>query len=143
MHQSNNLSVAVFVNYKDTHDLLADHFSTDCLIVGGQSSKERQKSIDNFQSGKSTLIISMIQCGGVGISLHDTVGTNPRVSIISPPWSAQNLVQALGRIYRVECKSKCIQKIIYCNGTIEEKICEVLKKKVENYSKFNDGTLNV
>ena len=128
-HLSNNLNVAVFVNFRDTLNLVADHFNTTCLIVGGQTSGDRQQSIADFQSGKSNLIICMIQCGGVGISLHDTDGSRPRVSIISPPWSAQNLVQALGRIYRVECKSQCIQKIVYCSGTIEERICDVLKNK--------------
>ncbi len=139
LHISDNLNVAVFVNFRDTLDLLSDHFKTTCLIMGGQSSSSRQKSIDDFQSGKSNIIICMIQCGGVGISLHDVSGERPRVSIISPPWSAQNLVQALGRIYRVECKSQCIQKIVYCSGTIEERICDILKTKIENYSKFNDG----
>ena len=66
-------------------------------------------------------------------------GFIPRISIISPTWSAQDLMQVLGRIHRAMGKSDCIQQIIYCKGTIEESIGNVIKNKINNIRAFNDG----
>ena len=77
--------------------------------------------------------------GGCGISLHDTFGKFPRVSIISPTWSAQDLIQVLGRIHRAMGKSDCEQHIIFCKGTIEESVGNVIKQKISNIRLFNDG----
>ena len=55
----------------------------------------------------------MIQAGGVGVSLHDLHGGHPRMSIISPTWSGQDLKQVLGRIHRAGSKTPAIQKIVF------------------------------
>lgn len=130
-------SVAIFVNFRDTMNILMAELNIKCSIHGQQSAQERDKNIDAFQTNKERIIICMIQSGSVGISLHDTDGNFPRVSIISPPWSAQNLMQALGRCHRAGSKSKCIQKIIYCSGCIEEKIQKILEQKIKVYQDFN------
>lgn len=132
------MSVVIFVNFKDTLDLISAELGVRCQIKGGQSTAERDRNIRLFQENKEKIIICMIQSGGVGVSLHDTNGGFPRVSLISPPWSAQELVQALGRIARAEGKSKCLQKIIYCSGCVEEKIKAVLDKKIKIYHSFNN-----
>ena len=80
-----------------------------------------------------------MKAGSVGISLHDLYGSHQRVSIISPTWSAQDFIQAIGRIHRAGAKTDAIQKVVFCDGTIEEFICETLKYKLENLSKLNDG----
>ena len=77
--------------------------------------------------------------GGCGISLHDTFGTFPRVSIISPTWSAQDLIQVLGRIHRAMGKTDCEQLIIFCKGTVEERVGNIIKQKIDNIRFFNDG----
>ncbi len=61
------------------------------------------------------------------------------MSIISPTWSAQDFIQSLGRIHRAGAKTDAIQKVVFCEGTIEEFICDTLKYKLEHLSKFNDG----
>lgn len=138
-HLNSGLSVAIFVNYVDTLRLLSEELDCNCFIQGGQTLVERDMNIELFQSNKERLIISTIQSGGVGISLHDTDGRYPRVSLISPSWSGQDLVQALGRIHRAGAKSPCIQKLVYCQGTIEEDICKMVQKKLNNYSQLNDN----
>lgn len=40
--------------------------------LGAQSLEERQREIDNFQSGKSQFAIYTLKAGGVGLSLHHT-----------------------------------------------------------------------
>ena len=106
-------SVAIFVNFTKTIEELSKRLRTKCIIWGAQTLKERSKSIDDFCSDKSRVIICNIQSGGQGISLHDTNGIFPRVSIISPTWSAQDLIQVLGRIHRAMGKSDCVQQIIF------------------------------
>jgi superfamily II DNA or RNA helicase len=137
----NNYSVVVFVNYKETQDQLLFHMKTSCRIAGGQTMEERQTNIDMFQTNKSRIIISTIQAGGVGISLHDLDGHFPRMSVISPTWSGQDLVQCLGRIHRAGGKSPVIQKIVYCAKSYEVKICEIIEQKLKNISSINDGDL--
>lgn len=137
-------SVAVFVNFLDTMDLIIEGMKAaghpvKLVIKGGQSISERQAIIDRFQEDSEVIILCQIQSGGVGISLHDTNGARPRVSIISPSWSAQDLMQSLGRIHRAGGKTVCIQKLVYCHGTVEERICRAINKKLVNYHQFNDG----
>jgi SNF2 family DNA or RNA helicase len=135
-------AVAIFVNFTSTLKTLAEQLKTNCVIHGEQSLVERDKNINDFNKDKSHVIIANIRSGGCGISLHDLNGDYPRVSIISPSWSAQDIIQALGRIHRANGKTKVRQRIVFCKGTIEEKVCEGMKEKIKNISSLNDGKLD-
>ena len=132
-------SVVIFTNFRDSLNLLANKLGTDCLIHGEQTLAERDRCVDNFQENKEKLIICTISSGGTGISLHDTKGGHPRVSLISPTWSSQDLIQALGRIHRANGRTHCLQRIIFCSNTVEDDICANLQVKINNYSAINDG----
>ena len=134
-------SVVVFVNYKETMNTLANSLSTECLIHGDQTMVERQNMIDMFQNNVSKIIICIMQAGGVGISLHDIHGGHPRMSVISPTWSGQDMQQALGRIHRAGSKSPAIQRIVFCAETYEDIICELIQTKLTNITAINDGDL--
>jgi Mimiviridae putative ATP-dependent RNA helicase len=131
-------SVAIFVNYIESMEYLAHYFETDCLIHGSQTLEERQDSIDQFQSNNSRIIIAIIQAGGVGISLHDIHGGHPRMSVISPTWSGQDMMQVLGRIHRAGSQSPALQRIIYCAETYEDEICKLIQNKMINITALND-----
>ena len=135
----NGKSSVVFLNYNETLFTIAKDLNIDCLVHGEQTIEERNQNIKDFQANKKTIILLNIRAGGTGISLHDLLGSHQRVSIISPTWSAQDFIQCLGRIHRAGAKSDAIQKIVFCEGTIEEFICDTLKYKLEHLSKFNDG----
>ena len=135
-------SVVIFVNFSATLEYLCYHLKTLCIIRGGQSIEERQKNIDDFQANRSKLIIVMIQAGGIGVSLHDLHGKHPRMSIISPTWSGQDLKQVLGRIHRAGSKTPAIQKIVFVKDTEEENICTLIKKKLTNIQAINDGIID-
>lgn len=140
-HLRNNHSIAVFFNYSSTLLQFSEYFNTNCVIMGGQSETERQQNIKHFNSDKSRLIVCNIKAGGVGVSLHDTIGNYPRVSLISPTWSAQDLLQVLGRIYRSNCKTDCIQRILFCSDTYEEIVSNAIQTKIENIGLINDGDI--
>jgi superfamily II DNA or RNA helicase len=139
----NNGSVVIFVCFSETLNQLAFQMKMACsLIHGKQTMEERTDNINNFQNNKTRIMISMIQCGGTGISLHDIHGGHPRTSLISPDWSSINLKQVLGRIHRAGSKSPAIQKLIYCGKTYEENICKTIEEKLKILDKLNDGALS-
>jgi superfamily II DNA or RNA helicase len=67
---------------------------------------------------------------------------HPRMSIISPSWSGQEMRQTLGRIHRAGSKTPAIQKIIYVAKTYEEQMCNIIKVKLRNIDAINDGELS-
>ena len=140
-HLQENKSIVVFVNFTETLKTLSEKLNTKCLIFGEQSLEERDINIELFNKDKSRICISNIKCGGVGLSLHDLNGIHPRVSLISPTWSAQDLVQVLGRIFRAGCKTKVRQRIIFCKGTVEDGVCNNIKEKIGNIAMLNDGDM--
>ena len=141
-HINEGKSVVLFVNFTDTLLELSSRLNTKCLIYGEQKIDDRNKNIEDFQTDKERIIICNIKAGGVGISLHDTIGNFPRVSIISPTWSAQDLIQVLGRLFRAKTKTKVVQKIIFCKGTVEDDICKMIQEKVANIAFINDGSMD-
>ena len=129
-------SVVLFVNYKDTVDSLCGLL--DCgRIEGGQEADERQKVIDDFQADRTNCVVANIAAGGTGISLHDTHGNRPRVSLISPTFDAKAYLQTLGRIHRNGAKSDSIQKILVAAGTVEESVVAAVQRKADNIKKLH------
>jgi superfamily II DNA or RNA helicase len=139
-------SVAIFVNFKETVSAIKEKlekivdYEIPC-ITGSQDQEKKDENIDKFQTNKSQLIICNVRAAGLGLSLHDLDGRYPRVSLIMPTDSAQDLKQVLGRVHRSGAKSKSLQRIVFCADTIEEKIMENVKGKLENISTLNDGDL--
>lgn len=124
-------SVVIFVNFSDSVTALCEQLGCAC-IEGGQSETQRQQVIDDFQSDKTNLLVANIAAGGTGVSLHDINGNRPRISLISPSFSAKNHLQTLGRIHRNGAKSDAIQKILVAEGSIEEKVMETINRKLKN-----------
>jgi superfamily II DNA or RNA helicase len=132
-------NVVIFVNFNETLDYIISHIGKCAVVRGGQKIEERDDNIQQFQKEEVHFIVCNIQSGGVAISLHDLKGNRPRRSIISPCWSAQDLMQTFGRIYRAGGKTKCIQYIVYCANTIEDDMCSNVREKIDTIHTLNDG----
>lgn len=132
-------SVAIFVNFTESLRSIGEALKTRNFIFGEQTLDERDGIIKRFQDDKERVIIANIKAGGLGISLHDLNGEYPRVSIISPSWSASDVLQALGRIFRAKGKTPVRQRIVYCAKTYEEEICKNMTEKINNIACLNDG----
>jgi SNF2 family DNA or RNA helicase len=104
------------------------------LITGAQSGDERQKSIDDFQSGKTKWILFTAQAGGVGVTL--TAGR--RLVMLQRPWSLVDHKQALDRIHRIgsEIHDSVIIMDYVTEGTIEERVIQVLESKADNFEQI-------
>ena len=142
------ISPVVFVNFTDTVEAIEKQLAKNrkfdgkiARIVGGQSDKVRQNDIELFQSDVKRIMIANLAAGNAGVSLHDLNGNFARGAIISPSYSAINLLQALGRIHRAEGKTTCIQKVMFAAGTIEVEACKRVQCKLNNLECLNDGDL--
>ena len=143
-------SVVLFVNFDDTVQGIYDRLLKSKyvkqeeigFIVGGQSVKARKIDVDGFNADTKRVLIVNIAAGGTGISLHDLHGKFPRASLISPNWSAYNLRQALGRIWRLNGKTKSYQLIVYGANTVEAQICRRVQAKLQCLDMLNDGDLD-
>lgn len=128
--------VVVFLNFNrsidDLSELLAKAGFVCPAIRGGQTGRERDLIISQFQNARQTTGILLVNAaaGGTGISLHDTAGNVPRVSIISPSFSATVFKQVLGRIYRNGMLSDATQLVLLASGTIEERVYAVVRSKI-------------
>jgi SNF2 family DNA or RNA helicase len=104
------------------------------LITGAQSEEERQKAIDDFQSGRIKWILFTVQAGGVGVTLT----TGRRLVMLQRPWSLVDYKQALDRIHRIgsEIHDSVIVMDYVTEGTIEERVLQVLDGKAENFEQI-------
>ena len=123
-------SVVLFVNFRETVDALTKKLNCG-RIDGGQSAKDRQKVIDDFQSDKTNVVVANIAAGGTGLSLHDINGNRPRVSLICPTFNAKEYVQTLGRIFRNGAKSDSLQKVLVAADSVEETVMTSINSKLK------------
>jgi len=99
------------------------------VIKGGQTSDERQYSIDAFQDDTVDVILVVVAAGGVGITL-----TRGRIGIfLQRSWSQVDMLQAEGRIHRIgsEIHDSIVVVDYVSNGTIEEHQLDVLEGKAD------------
>ena len=104
------------------------------LITGAQTEDERQKAIDDFQSGKIKWILFTAQAGGVGVTLT----TGRRLVMLQRPWSLVDHKQALDRIHRIgsEIHDSVVIMDYVTEGTIEERVLQVLETKADNFEQI-------
>lgn len=134
-------SVAIFVNFKDSVTALLDVFHAKkidvSVVVGGQDPDSRERHVQSFQNNLTRIIICNIAAGGVGVSLHDTHGDYPRVSLISPTFDYKSYRQVLGRIHRAGAKSPSLQRVLIAAGSVEESVMRALDKYHTKYNNLH------
>ena len=124
-------SVVIFVNFSATVDALCS--TLNCRKIDGrQTAEERQEAVDRFQRDEDHCLVVNIAAGGTGLSLHDTIGDRPRISLISPTFNAKDYLQVLGRIHRNGAKTDAIQKVLVAAKSIEETVMKAIDIKVAN-----------
>jgi SNF2 family DNA or RNA helicase len=104
------------------------------LITGAQDADERQKSIDDFQNGKTKWILFTAQAGGVGVTLTKA----RRLVMLQRPWSLVDYRQALDRVHRIgsEIHDSIIITDYVTEGSIEERVIEALDVKSDNFDEI-------
>lgn len=104
------------------------------LITGDQDADERQKSIDDFQSGRTKWILFTAQAGGVGVTLTAA----RRLVMLQRPWSLVDYKQALDRVHRIGSEiHDCVIITDYVTeGTVEERVIQALDTKADNFEQI-------
>ena len=127
-------SVAIFVCFNETVEALKEALKCP-IITGDTPQNERNRIMKVFRADRIPAVVLNISAGGVGISLH---GARQRLSLISPSWSAIDLIQTIGRVRRAG-GSHSVQKILFANGSVEESVCARVRSKVGCIETLNDG----
>jgi SNF2 family DNA or RNA helicase len=101
------------------------------LITGAQNEEQRQRAVDDFQSGKIKWVLFTAQAGGVGITLTAA----RRLIMLQRPWSMVDYKQAIDRVHRIgsEIHDSVIITNYVTEGTIEERVIEVLSEKADSF----------
>lgn len=128
-------SVAVTAVSRQLLELLSARLTKENIehgmITGTQTEDERQKAIDDFQSGKIKWILFTVQAGGVGVTLT----TARRLVMLQRPWSLVDYKQAMDRIHRIgsEIHDSVVIMDYVTEDSIEDRVIEVLETKAENF----------
>ena len=75
------------------------------------------------------------------VYLHEVRGERPRHLPLSPPESARDLIQALGRNRRVGQRSPAFRTILTLAGSVEERVKAAVERKAAQIETINDGDL--
>jgi len=137
-------SVFRMVNFTDARtrleNCLRDAKVPFANIYGGQKESERQRGIGEFQANQVHVMVGMAAACSVALSLHDERHERPRVSWISPGYSASEFSQGLGRIRRVG-GTPVTQFIDIAADSVEEKVGMAIEWKMNNLSALTDRDL--
>ncbi|AZQ60747.1 DEAD/DEAH box helicase [Flammeovirga pectinis] len=125
--------VLIFTQYKLMGTLLQEwieqrYGKKPLFLHGGNSRKERDKMVDQFQTMRTeNIFLLSLKAAGTGLNLtqanhvvHFDLWWNPAVE-----------AQATDRAYRIGQKKNVIVHRMLCKGTIEEKIDVMLQHKKE------------
>ena len=141
-------SPILFLNFNDSIEgalnlLKNKGISEDTIGFVRGNQKDQQEHIDNFYEDKKRIMLVNLKAGNLGINLGDYNGKYPRDTVISPTWSAIDMVQSFGRAPRAKAVSPVHQSVFFAAGTIEERVCNNVKNKLDNLDKLNDGDLTL
>lgn len=136
------LSIPVFLNFNDSIRALSSMLDTRGMrhgIIWGEDTKNRDKTVEDFQCDRVHILLCNIAAGGTAINLHHTAtSTRPRLSVISPTFNAKTMEQVFGRVDRAGALSESTQYVMMAAGSVEEKVMEAVKIKIDNMRRLHE-----
>lgn len=86
-----------------------------------------------FQRGEKHVAV-LSRAGGVGISLHDSIDGRPRVHVIlEMPWSAEDLLQQMGRTHRSSSRRPPTYILVTSDLPAELRFASSIVAKLQNF----------
>lgn len=125
--------VLVFTQFKEITPYLDDYLagifhSHGYVLHGSTPVKERNKMVEAFQGEKYVpYMVLSVKAGGTGLTLTKA----SHVIHFDRWWNPAVENQATDRAYRIGQKKNVMVHKLVCKGTIEEKIDEMIRSKVE------------
>lgn len=122
--------IIVFCSLHDIVDEIHKAFPGSATITGRDSMMDKQRAVDDFQSGKVKLIICSIKAAGVGLTL--TASSN--VAFVELPWTYADCCQCEDRAHRIGQKDNVTCYYILGRNTIDGKLYNIIhtKKSIAN-----------
>jgi hypothetical protein len=123
--------VLIFTQFREIipalHDFLSNIFGQEGLILHGQTAiKNRARLVDSFQQEQGfPFFVLSLKAGGTGLNLTKA----SHVIHFDRWWNPAVENQATDRAYRIGQKKNVLVHKFVCQGTIEEKIDELLNSK--------------
>lgn len=108
----------------------------------GEAKEKPEKAMDRFQSGKAKVMLATIQSGGTGVNLDDTKGDSPRsVHVMTPPLTANDMAQAIGRVHRLNTKSASNVHAVLSDTDIDRWNAGILHDKFRSLGAIGGGQI--
>ena len=129
MYVSNGHKILLFTSFKKALDIVREEFKKNKItfyqIDGSVTGKTRQELVDKFNNDDTNVFLITLKSGGTGLNL-----TSADVVIhLDLWWNPQVENQATDRAHRIGQTKKVEVIKLIANGTIEERILELQKKK--------------
>ena len=116
----------VFCNLKSIVAELKDIYPHALTITGSDSTDQRDRNVQDFQTKKDVqLIIINIKAGGTGLTLT----ASNRVLFIEFPWTYADCVQCEARSHRIGQTLPVMCSYIVGQDTIDEKMLDIILEK--------------
>ncbi len=127
----NGEAALVFTQYVAMAELLAKHLDQRGIVVGllhgGLSPTARQRLVDSFQAGELPVLLLSLRAGGTGLNLTRAT----QVIHYDRWWNPAVEDQATDRAYRIgQDKPVTVHRLI-TEGTVEDRVAELLDAKRE------------
>lgn len=128
--------VVIFSNFSTYLKTLHKEVKGSLIITGTNTPAEKQKAVEDFQSGKSNVLFANTVSAGTGFTL-DRAGT---IIFLDKPYTTTEVKQAEDRIVATTQASNQSALIIslVCKDSIDEKIEHMLKHKMNITQIVND-----
>ncbi len=127
-----NHKIIVFSQFVSMLNLIENELKAELIsyeyLDGSTNIKQRQKSVENFQTNESCRVFLIsIKAGGTGLNLTAA----DYVYLMDPWWNPAVENQAIDRCYRIGQDKKVFAYRMICKDTIEDKIIQLQQKKKE------------
>lgn len=130
--------VVFFTNYTEVVELICDKYHTEAVkVTGDVDAKDRQKAVDEFQSGKKRIFVGNIDAAGEGITLT----SSHHMLVNDFHWSPVVMVNQMEkRIHRISQTQPCVIQYLYVpEATMDKTQLEMLEEKLNDSSIIIDG----
>jgi len=121
--------LVIFAHHKDVVKKLEEELAQYGVskIVGGMNPDDKQKSIDDFQAGRTRVFIGSITAAGVGITLTKATHT----LFVEVDWVPGNLQQAEDRTHRHGQRGNVVIEYLIYEGSIDTVMVDAVAEKRE------------
>ena len=109
------------------------------LCTGDINETMLNKNMDQFQNDPDSLVfIGTIKKTGTGFTLNSAM----YLLFVDTPWTWSDFDQGFSRIYRVNNTRPALITVYGCQGTIDEKVWEIINTKKDTGSYLVDGEMS-